>query len=179
MTADNLQTILDALSGAGDSLLVLVIPATRMRDLFGDSAPAQPSYERDLLVPEYRVQFEPDLSDSRIRELCASKVFPDTTAEDGRLVPGAYKDSTGAWRITRAGIVARQRSEREEGLRKRAEAEAAKAADDTAAAADDANDRHVRTRAKARLPRSGVTERSNGLSQRAARPNRGNWKNLI
>lgn len=180
MTTDNLQTIRETVSGAGDSLLVLVIPATRMRDLFGDSAPAQPSYTADLTVPQYREQFEPDLSDSRIRELCASKAFPDTTAEDGRIVPGAYKDSTGAWRITREGIVARQRSEREEGLRKRVEAETAKAVEDTVAAADKANDRHMRGREKAAgLARSTVTEGSNGRSQRAARPNRGNWKDLI
>lgn len=178
MTTDNLQAaIREAVSGTGDSFLVLVVPTARVRDLFGDSAPAQQSYTADFTVQQYREQFEPDLSDSRIRELCASRVFPDTMTEDGRVVPGAYKDSTGAWRITREGIVARQKKEREEGLRKRAEAEAAKADDDAVAAADEANDRHVQTRETTRRPRSGAAKASSDRNKRVARPNRGNWKN--
>jgi hypothetical protein len=179
MTTENLNTIRKAVSGAGDSLLVLVVPVSRVRDLFDGSAPAHPVYTADLTVPHYREQFEPDLSDSRIRELCAAKVFPDTTTEDGRVVPGAYKDSGGNWRITREGIVARQTYERADGLRKRAEAETAKAEGDVVPIADEANNRYERTREKGRRSSS---ERSSGgaaVSKRAARPNRGNWKNLI
>lgn len=179
MTTDNIQTIREAVSGAGDSLIVLIGPAARVRDLFGDSAPAQPTYAADLTVPQYREKFEPDLSDSRIRELCAAKAFPDTTAEDGQVVPGAYKDSAGNWRITQEGIVARRAYEREQGLRKRAEAEAAKADGESVAEADNANEHHQRSRDKARRSRASTSTTNGARNQGAARPNRGNWKNLI
>jgi hypothetical protein len=173
MTTDNLQTIREAVSGAGDSLLVLVVPATRVRDLFGDSAQAQPPYTADLTVPQYREQFEPDLSDSRIRELCAARAFPDTTSEDGQVVPGAYKDSSGAWRITREGIVARQRLEREAGLRKRAEAEEEKLARAEAEAAN-----RGETSSEAR-PVKNLVRRRPAAAAAAVRPNRGSWERHV
>jgi hypothetical protein len=179
MTTDNLQTIREAVSGAGDSLLVLVVPAARVRDLFGDSAQARPSYTADLTVPQYREQFEPDLSDSRIRELCAGKAFPDTATEDGRVVPGAYKDSSGGWRITREGIVARQRLEREEGLRRRAEADEEKTARDEAHArarsAGEVNGRGGRMRDKVSR-RTTPPAHARKSSPPAERPNRGRWE---
>jgi len=171
MTTDTLQTIREAVSGAGDSLLVLVVPTARVRDLFGDSSPAQPTYTADFTVPQYRERFEPDLSDSRIRELCAAKAFPDTTAEDAQVVPGAYKDSAGNWRITREGIVARQRLEREEGLRRRGEAEEEKVSKAEAEVAE-----RGATASKRRSVKKPGGRRGASAAEAAARPNRGNWE---
>lgn len=44
MTTDNLQTIREAVSAAGDSLLVLIVPAARMPELLGASTQAQPRF---------------------------------------------------------------------------------------------------------------------------------------
>jgi hypothetical protein len=178
MTTENLQTIREAVTANGDSIILLIMPSGHFGQIFGN-APAQPQEERDLTVAQYQAKVEPDLSDSRIRELCAAGVFPDTTYAEGEVVPGAYKDSAGSWRITREGIVARQTLEREEGLRKRADAETAQADAEAIAAADGANEQHKPTREKARRPRSGTTKGHGARAQRAARPNRGNWKNLI
>ena len=128
MTAENLQTIREAVTAGGDSIVVLIVPPGNAGQLFGNPTTATPREERDLSIAQYKAQVEPDLSESRIRELCAEGVFPDTTDEAGEVVPGAYKDSAKEWRITREGIAARQKKEREEGLRRRAEEKAAKAA---------------------------------------------------
>jgi len=165
MTTDNLQTIREAVSAAGDSLLVLIVPAARMPELLGASTQAQPRFEADFSVAEYREQVEPKLSDGRIREMCAEGVFPDTPGENGELVPGVYKDSKGEWRITREGIVARQRHEREQGLRKRLEAAEKKHADADAASGSGAK----RSKGGRVRKRNGRT----GSSSAAVRPNRG------
>lgn len=120
MNADDVLTELGAAIPEDDSILVLVLPAGRLRNLFAPPAAQGREFVRDLTVAQYRERFEPSLSESRIRELCAEGVFPDSAGEDGESVPGAYKDGKGEWRITLAGIVARQRHERSEGMRVRA-----------------------------------------------------------
>lgn len=175
MTTDNLQIIREAASGAGESVFVLIVPAARMPELFGASTQAQSRFEADLSVAEYREQVEPKLSDGRIREMCAEGVFPDTTTQDGEIVPGVYKDSKGEWRITREGIVARQRAERAEGLRKRVET-----AEQKYAKAEVAASKYGAKRSKGGSvkKRSGCTG-SSSAAPAAVRPNRGSWERHV
>ena len=56
-----------------------------------------------------------DKGTTTIRDRCAAGYYPGTI-EKGVLVPGAYKNSSGDWRITLAGIHAAQEREREEAV---------------------------------------------------------------
>jgi hypothetical protein len=103
-----------------DSILVLVVSPGRLGQLLSEvNPPPEDGFRADLSVSQYRSQFEPDLSESRIRELCAANQFPDSEIEAGEVVPGAYKNSRGEWQITMEGIRARQRRERAQGLERR------------------------------------------------------------
>lgn len=126
MKADALDTLRAALSD-GESLVLVVVPPGRLRDLV-PATPPDTGFARDLSVAEYRATHEPDLSLGRIRELCAAGAFPDATDARGEVTPGAYKNAKGEWRITPAGIVERQRKERLDGMDRRdREAELSKA----------------------------------------------------
>lgn len=103
-----------------DNVLVLVIPRSEVSGLFSRSPQdAADDFEQDFTVAQYKERFEPNRSESRIREICSTGAFPDTTAASGEVIPGAYKDRAGDWRITMEGILARQRRERAHGLEQR------------------------------------------------------------
>lgn len=101
------------------NVVVMILPAEVVGAMFGshpERRSGQPDPERDFTVAQYLRQYEPGLSENRIREQCGEGYFPVTLAEDGTEVPGAYLDSHGHWRITREGIAERQRRDRQAGL---------------------------------------------------------------
>lgn len=157
----NIEKIREIASG-GDSVVVLIVPANSIGDIFRDSGPGDDGFTQDLGIPEYQARFESKLSLSRIREICAEGAFPDSVDESGETVPGAYKDSKGEWKITMAGIRARQRKEREAGLKRRERAEQRrKQSESEGSTPVMAVDRP----ASSGKPRGGV-----------ARPQRGSWR---
>lgn len=117
---DTLKTFREA-TGMDDAVLVLVVPQDKLPALFSGGEGRPSDVELDLTVAQYRERYEPDLSESRIAEMCAAGVFPDSVAPDGDTIPGAYKTRSNHWRITKAGIQARQKRDREEGLKRRQE----------------------------------------------------------
>lgn len=104
---------------ADGRVVVLVMTPEAAREFFAPPLAGEPAFQKDLSLKEYRARFDPDLSPGWIRELCASGAFPDTVLEDGRTVPGAYKASTGNWRISLDGVRARQEEDRSAALRRR------------------------------------------------------------
>lgn len=124
----------------GEALVFVVVP----QGVPGNPVPepsALSGFAPDLSIEEYKARHEPDLSVSRIRELCVAGTFPDTTDEQGDVTPGAYKNAKGEWRITLAGIVERQRHERVDGMRRRdREAEERRARREAEDAADHPSD---------------------------------------
>ena len=120
MISEGIQEILRTRGDGEDSILVLVVPPTSLGELLGQTrVPEEACYTPDLSISKYRSRFEPELSESRIRELCAGGHFPDYEDESGEKTPGAYKNSKGEWRITMEGIIARQKSERAKGIQRR------------------------------------------------------------
>lgn len=101
----------------GEPLVLVVVPPGRFHDLVPDALPDN-GFSPDLSIEQYKAKHDPNLSLSRIRELCVAGAFPDTTDEAG-VTPGAYKNAKGEWRITLAGIVERQRQERLNGMERR------------------------------------------------------------
>ena len=176
MTSENMKTIQAAVAGADDSVLVMVIPTSRINDVFGGSEPIGDPYTPDLKIAEYKAQFEPELSLSRIRELCAEGAFPDSENESGEVVPGAYKNSKDEWQITMAGIVARQRREREEGLKRRKREEERKRLEDDERRAkhegstEEDDDAPVTERKRRSKPSSG---------EPVDRPNKDSWQKIL
>lgn len=74
-----------------------------------DDSPFTP----DIDLETYIAKYEPDLSVSTVRQRCADGWFPDTVLPDGNVVPGAYRNRNGHWRVTLAGITEAQRLDRE------------------------------------------------------------------
>jgi hypothetical protein len=140
---------------------VLVVSLDALRQLF--SATESAPFRRDLTVAQYKAQVEPELSESRIRELCADGTFPDVEA-DNETVPGAYKDSRGDWRITPEGIAERQRQERARGVKMRRGPGATarpQSRDDEASGG------------------SAPPKSERGGQLKADRPNRGSWQKVV
>lgn len=175
---------LHELLGRGNAV-VLVVPVNDLPALFaGGPEAAEDPFVPDLTIAQYKERYEPNRSESRIRELCAAGVFPDTpdTEADGEVIPGAYKDEAGEWRITLEGIIARQRRERRHGLDQRVreadrrkndreqalekvEVETCDADPDTPDGGEQ-SDRATRTRA----------DTQSGKGTPAARPRKGAWR---
>ncbi len=98
------------------SVVVLVVPAEHARALFMPAqvaAPMQTEFQPDIDLETYIAKYEPTVSLSTVRQRCADGWFPDTFQQDGNLVPGAYRNRNGHWRVTVAGIMAAQRLDRE------------------------------------------------------------------
>lgn len=117
MSEDVLETLRISLLD-GKPLVLVLMPSGRFGDLGPKGLPGD-TFSPDLSVEEYRAQYEPELSPTRIRELCVGGAFPDAVGPSGEVTPGVYKTSGGEWRITLAGIVERQRQERVNGIERR------------------------------------------------------------
>lgn len=173
MSEDVLEAVRAALRD-GESLVLVVVPSGRFRDLVPEALPDD-SFSPDLSIEQYKAKHEPDLSLGRIRELCALGAFPDTRDEAGVITPGAYKTTGGEWRITLSGIIERQRQERLDGLRRRdREAERRKArrqAEDGEDSDSGANEQPPPDEAGCREPRPPA-----GDADSVPRPRKGKWK---
>jgi hypothetical protein len=174
--SDDALAALRAVFG-GEALVFVVVPQGAPGTSVAESS-SPTSFAPDLSIEDYRARHEPDLSLSRIRELCVAGAFPDTTDGQDTVTPGAYKNAKGEWRITQAGIVERQRQERLDGMRRRdREAEERKArreAENSAASSSGADEPALPGEVQRPDPQLRA-----GDAQSVDRPRKGAWREVL
>lgn len=174
--SDDALAALRAVFG-GEALVFVVVPQVAPGNPVTESS-STTRFAPDLSIEEYKARHEPDLSVSRIRELCSEGAFPDTTDEDHAVTPGAYKNAKGEWRITLAGIVERQRQERIDGMRRRdreaEERRARREAEDAAVRSSGAGEGGPPAKTESPAPPP-PTEAARSVD----RPRKGSWKKVL
>lgn len=157
-------------------LVVVVALPDQLRSLLPE-VPPDGGVAADLSVEEFKARYEPDLSLSRIRELCAGGAFPDTPDDRGGMTPGVYKTAKGEWRITMAGIVERQRQERSNGIQRRdraaAERQAKRQAEDARGSGSDGDGRPPADEAEQSDPQAPAG------GSKPPRPRKGKWREAL
>ena len=164
------ETIKTQLAALQDgSTVVIIVPAGEVGALLNSNhGGGAGRFEQDLTLEEYRAEFAPKRSLKSISEWCRKGLFPCTVDPDDpqNRVPGAYLDDNGEWRITRAGIRARQDRARRNWLSRRTKDSTSEPAD---ADVDDAEIEDEKENEPSRPISSGTS----------TRPKEGAWRSAL